>query len=281
MFLFFIYGIFLVVKEMETYQFDFKKSFGQNFLKDVNIVQKIARSADIKEPSLVIEIGPGAGILTKELSKLAGQVLAYEIDHRLETILDYELKNCSNIDIIYDDFLNRNLKEDLKKYQYENLYVVSNLPYYITTPIITKIIDEGIDVEKIVVMIQKEVGDRFSAKPNSKDYNSLTVFLNYHFDVQKLFLVSRNQFVPKPNVDSVVVSLTKKKEKLLLLDSKQFFQLVRDSFRFKRKTLKNNLKNYDLEKIEQVLEKHNMNLTVRAEQIPLEVFVEISNQLSC
>lgn len=264
---------------METYQFDFKKSFGQNFLKDINLVKKIVRSAEIKENSLVIEIGPGAGILTKELSLVAKKVLAFEIDKRLETILDHTLKDNSNVDIIYDDFLNRNLKDDLEKYNYDHLYVVSNLPYYITTPIITKLINEQIDVDKIVVMVQKEVGDRFVAKPKTKDYNSLTVFLNYYFDIQKLFLVSRNQFVPKPNVDSVVVALTKKEQQYKLKDSNLFFTLVRDSFKYKRKTLKNNLKNYDLTKIEQILNKYHMDLSVRAEQIPLEVFVEISNSL--
>lgn len=265
---------------METYQFDFKKSLGQNFLKDVNLVQKIVKSADIQGNSLVIEIGPGAGIMTKELGKVATQVLAFEIDRRLENFLDYELKDYSNIEIIYDDFLNRDLQEDLKKFQYDNLYVVSNLPYYITTPIITKLIEEKIQVQKIVVMVQKEVGNRFTAKPKTKEYNSLTVFLNYHFDIQKLFTVSRELFVPKPNVDSLVVSLEKKKSQLPVDNEVFFFQIVRDSFKYKRKTLRNNLKNYDLIKIEQVLSQYHMDLSARAEQLPLEIFVEISNALS-
>lgn len=264
---------------MEENNFNFKKSFGQNFLKDINLVKKIVNSAEIKEKSLVIEIGPGAGILTKELANVADKVLAYEIDTRLEEILDKNLKEYQNIDIIYDDFLNRNVKEDLKNYSYEHLYVVSNLPYYITTPIITKIIEEKIELERIVIMVQKEVGDRFAAKVGTKEYNSLTVFLNYYFDIKKLFIVNRNNFVPKPNVDSIIVSLNKKEERISLDNPTKFFQLVRDSFKYKRKTLRNNLKNYDLGKIEQVLNKHHLTLSVRAEQLPLEIFIEISNNI--
>lgn len=265
---------------MENYSFEFKKSLGQNFLKEDSIVKKIVSCANIKEKTLVIEIGPGAGALTKVLSKQAQNVLAYEIDSRLEIILDKELLHHENVKIIFDDFLKRNIKKDLENYSYDHLYVVANLPYYITTPIITKLIDEKIDVEKIVVMIQKEVGDRFTAKPGSKDYSSLTVFLNYYFDIKKEFLVSRNNFIPKPNVDSVVVSLTKKENNTTVLDEELFFQLVRNSFRFKRKTLKNNLKGYNLELIEQVLKKKGFDLTVRSEQLPLEVFIEIANHLS-
>lgn len=265
---------------MKNYQFEFKKSFGQNFLKDYNIVQKIVRSADIKANSLVIEIGPGGGALTQELSKFANKVLAYEIDTRLESILDVNLKSCNNVDIIYDDFLNRDLKQDLLNYTYEHLYVVSNLPYYITTPIITKIITEEINVEKIVVMVQKEVGDRFGAKPGSRDYNSLTVFMNYYFDIDKLFIVNRNSFIPKPNVDSIIISLTKKDSIFKVVDRDLFFKLIRDSFKYKRKTLRNNLKGYNLEIVEKVLVNHHLDLSVRAEQLPLNVFVDISNELA-
>ena len=141
-------------------------------------------------------------------------------------------------------------------------------------------IDANIDLEKIVVMVQKEVADRFCAKPGSRDYGSITVFLNYYFDMKKEFLVSRNCFNPKPNVDSMIISLNHKDSLLPLKDSKLFFDVVRDSFRFKRKTLKNNLKNYDLLAIETVLKKYNFDLNVRSEQLPLEVFVDISNCLA-
>ncbi len=265
---------------MNDYSFTFKKSLGQNFLKEDSIASKIVSCANIEENTLVIEIGPGAGALTKKLSPKAKTVLAYEIDSRLEMILDKELLHYENVDMIFDDFLKRDIKKDLEKYHYDHLYVVANLPYYITTPIITKLIDDKIEVEKIVVMIQKEVGDRFAAKPGSKDYSSLTVFLNYYFDIKKEFLVSRNNFVPKPNVDSIVISLTKKKDQYQIENEELFLQLVRDSFRFKRKTLKNNLKGYNLEKVEQILKQNGLDLSVRSEQLSLEIFIKIANYLS-
>ena len=263
---------------MDLKEFEFKKSFGQNFIKEKSVINNIVDKANIMENSLVIEIGPGAGALTSELVNIS-KVLAYEIDTRLKDYLEEEFKD-KPVDFIFDDFLNRNVSEDIKKYNYKHLYVVANLPYYITTPIINKIIEEHLDVEKIVVMVQKEVGDRFSAKPGSKEYNSLTVYLNYYFDIKKLFVVSRNVFVPKPNVDSVVVELSKKKERLPLKNEELFFKLVRDSFQYKRKNLRNNLKGYDLEKIEKVLLKYGYDLTVRAEALSLDIFVDISNFLS-
>lgn len=264
---------------MNKNDFNFKKKFGQNFLTDSTIPKKIVDTADILEDSLVIEIGPGAGALTKFLSTKAKQVLCYEIDETLENILDQELLGLNNVSVIFDDFLKRDIRKDLEKYEYSHLYVVANLPYYITTPIITRLVEEEIGVEKIVVMIQKEVADRFCAKPGTKEYGSITVFLSYFFDLKKEFLVSRNLFIPKPNVDSIVISLTKKKNQLVLKDSELFFKLVRDSFRFKRKTLRNNLKGYDLQKIEDILKKYHFDLTVRAENLSLETFVDISNNL--
>lgn len=264
---------------MDKKDFNFKKKFGQNFLKDDSIPRKIVECSNILEDSLVIEIGPGAGALTKFLVKHAKQVLCYEIDTTLEDILDNELIDYNNVDIIYDDFLKRDVLKDIEKYEYKNLFVVANLPYYITTPIITKLIENGVDVEKIVVMIQKEVADRFGAKPKTRDYGSITVFLNYYFDIKKEFFVSRNCFIPKPNVDSIVISLTKRKEKLEVENKELFFKLVRDSFHYKRKTLRNNLKGYNLIKVEDILKKYNYDLSVRAEELALDVFVDISNNL--
>lgn len=264
---------------MDLQSFEFKKSFGQNFIKEKNVICNIVDHANIEEDSLVIEIGPGAGALTQELVKHANFVLAYEIDERLKEHLTETFKD-ENIVFIFDDFLNRNVKKDIEKYKYKNIYVIANLPYYITTPIITKIIEEKIDIKKIVVMVQKEVGDRFAAKPSSKEYNSLTVYLNYYFTIKKLFIVSRNVFVPKPNVDSIVVELSKNEEQIPLQNEDLFFKLVRDSFQYKRKNLKNNLKAYDLTKIEAVLKNHGYDLTVRAEQLSLEIFIEMSNALA-
>ena len=259
--------------------FEFKKSLGQNFLTDKNILKKIVDVSDIKDNSLVIEIGPGSGNLTKEIAKISNKVLCYEIDKRLESILKENLKEFNNIDIIFDDFLKRNINKDLENYKYNNLYVIANLPYYITTPIIEKLINSKLNFKQITIMVQKEVGDRFAAIPKTKDYNSLTVYLNYYFNIKKEFIVSRNAFIPKPNVDSIVITL-KRKDKLLYLKDKDLFnKLLKDSFRYKRKTIKNNLNNYDLKKIEEILKNYNFNLTSRAEEIPLEIFVEIVNYL--
>lgn len=264
---------------MNTKDFNFKKKYGQNFLRDNSIPRKIVDVSKIPDNTLVIEIGPGAGALTKELAKVAKQVLCYEIDESLEDILDQVLLEYTNVSVIYDDFLKRNVLEDLNNHDYEHLYVIANLPYYVTTPIITQLVTSNLEIEKIVVMVQKEVADRFCAKPVSREYGSITVFLNYYFDLKKEFLVSKNCFVPKPNIDSMIISLTRKKELLPLKDSTLFFNLIRDSFRFKRKTLRNNLKGYDLMKIEQTLKNYHFDLSVRAEELPLEVFVDISNNL--
>jgi dimethyladenosine transferase len=257
-------------------QHNFKKKFGQNFLTDENIIKKIIATASVEKDSLVIEIGPGSGMLTKELNKIS-KVLAYEIDLELEDRLG--MLNLENTTIIFDDFLKRDIKEDLEKYDYKKLYVVANLPYYITTPILTKLIETNLDIEKIVIMVQKEVADRFTSLPKNKDYGSITVFLNYYFSIKREFIVSRKCFIPSPNVDSAVISLNKRNNRNLATDENKFFKLVRDSFQFKRKTLKNNLKNYDLSNIEKTLKKHNMTLTTRAEEISLDIFINISNNL--
>lgn len=259
--------------------FNFKKKYGQNFLKDKNKVKKIVDSANIKDNSLVIEVGPGGGILTTELSLKADNVLCYEIDLELKPILENKFSK-NNVKIIFDDFLNRNIENDIEKYNYDNLYFISNVPYYITTPILMKLINSSLNFDKIVIMVQEEVGERFSAKPNSKDYSSITVFLNYYFDVKKEFKVNRLEFNPVPNVDSEVISFTRKKELLKLKDKELFFKLVKDSFKFKRKNIKNNLKGYNLDIIERILKSNNLDLTSRAEQLPIEVFVEMSNELS-
>lgn len=264
---------------LDEYNFTFKKKFGQNFLKDQNILDKIVNKSEVDKDTLVIEIGVGAAALTKTVAPNAYKVLGYEIDTTLKPILEDKLKEYNNIDIIYDDFLNRNVNEDIKKYNYKKLYVIANLPYYITTPIITKLIDDNVNVDKMVVMVQKEVGDRFNAKPDTKNYNSLTVFLNYYFNINKLMDVSRKCFVPEPNVDSVIIELKRKETKYNVKNEKIFFKLVRDAFTHKRKNLRNNLKGYDLEKIENVLKEYNLDLNVRAEHLTIDQFINISNEL--
>ena len=264
---------------LEKHGFSLKKKFGQNFIVDENIIDAIINKSGVDKNTLVIEIGPGAGSLTYKLALSSGNVLCYEIDTTLKELLQENISECNNVEIIFKDFLQANIKEDLKKYDYDKIFVVANLPYYITTPIIVKIIEDDIPVDKLVVMVQKEVGDRFKAVPGSKDYGSLSVFLNYYFDVKKLMDVSCNVFLPKPNVDSIVVEFKKKENLLELKDRELFFKLIRDSFSQKRKTIRNNLKGYNLEVVETVLNKYGYNLTVRAEQLPLEIFVNLANSL--
>ena len=259
--------------------FEFKKSFGQNFIKDDNIIRNIIKYANIDKDTLVIEVGPGGGSLSKYIVPLSKYSIFYEIDDRLKDNLYLLLKDCSNYNIIFNDFLKENVKEEVSKIDYKKLYLVANLPYYITTPIITKLIDEDILPDKIVIMVQKEVASRISAKVDSKDYGSLTVFLNYYYDIRKLFDVSRNCFVPKPNVDSAVIEMNLKNNRKIINNMSLFKRLVKDSFQFKRKNLRNNLKKYDLSKVDQVLKRHNFDLSCRAENLDLDIFIEIANSL--
>ena len=265
---------------LEQNNFNFKKKFGQNFIVDENIINNIVTKSLIDKETLVIEIGPGAGSLTAKLAESSKQVLCYEIDTTLKEILNENLKQYNNVDIIYQDFLEADVINDIKKYNYNKLYIVANLPYYITTPIIINVIEKKLNVDKMVVMVQKEVVDRFKANVGTKDYNSLSIYLNYYFNVKKIMDISRNIFIPKPNVDSIVVEFTKKENSYNLKNEELFFKLIRDSFTQKRKTIRNNLKNYDLNTIEEILKKHNQDLNTRAEQITIETFVEIANNLT-
>lgn len=264
---------------MEKYSVKFKKKFGQNFLKEVNTVKKIVQTAGIQKSSLVIEVGPGGAIMTRELASVADYVLAYEIDTDLKEELFTRLDGITNVDVKFMDFLTSNIEEDIKKYPVDHIYFVSNVPYYITTPILMKIMNSNVPFEKIVMMVQKEVGDRFSTNPGNREYGSITVLLHYFYEVKKEFLVSRKQFVPEPNVDSVIVSFTEKKDKLLLKDFELFQKLIWDSFQYKRKNLRNNLKGYDLNIVNEVLKKYGYDLNVRAEQLSVEIFVDIANAI--
>ena len=262
-------------------EFKFKKKFGQNFLQNKAVIDKIAKVALVKPGSLIIEVGPGSGNLTVALAELHkdSNILAYEIDNNLEDILSVRLKDYNNVKVLFSDFLKADIALDVREYSYNNIYFVSNVPYYITTPILFKLIDSNLAFEKIVMMVQKEVGDRFCSKVSTKDYGALTVILNYFFDVRKEFIVDRNQFYPRPNVDSVVVSFSRKEKLEELVDKAFFIKLVHDSFQFRRKTLRNNLKKYDLELLESVLNKYGYDLSVRAEALDYKIFVEMANTL--
>lgn len=257
--------------------FEFKKSLGQNFMKDENVINKIVDSAKLDKDTLMIEIGPGAGSLSKKTVPLAGFSILYEIDTRLKDILESNLSEYDNKKIIFGDFLAQDVASDIALYNYKKVYVVANLPYYITTPIITKLMNEILP-DKIIILIQDEVANRLSAKVGTKDYGMISVLLGSRYDIKKLFKVSRNCFVPVPNVDSAVISL-EKHSKYDIKDTNKFEKLIKDSFKYKRKNLRNNLKEYDLNLIENILNKNNYSLGDRAEDVSVEVYVEIANYL--
>ncbi len=256
-------------------EFVFKKKYGQNFLTNQTIINKIVQSIEPTNKDLIIEIGPGAGALSKRLKQYGTHLICYEIDQETRLYLD-ELED-EHTHIIYDDFLKRDIMSDIRAYDCNRIFVIGNLPYYITTPIISKIITDKIPIYEAVFMVQKEVAERFVAKPNHREYGAITVFLNAYFHVSKLFDVSKNYFIPKPKVESAVVKFTAKTEKAEI-DYSKFSKIVKDSFQFKRKTLKNNLKQYDTEKIEEILKKNGYSLDHRAEEIPFSVFIEIASK---
>lgn len=256
-------------------KFNYKKSLGQNFLMDKNKINQIIESIEVGKNDLIVEIGPGAGAITKELVKKNCDVLCFEIDIRLKDILSKI--DSDKLKIVYQDFLTINLSDYIDYSKYKKIIFVGNLPYYITTAIINKIIDYN-HADEIVIMVQKEVAERFMAKPNSKKYNSLSVFLQYHFNIEKVCNVSKNCFEPIPKVDSTVIKF-KKSNKYKVNNETVFYKLIKDSFTQKRKNLKNNLKSYDLIKIENILKKINKDLTYRAESLTIEDFILISNEL--
>ena len=253
-----------------------KKNLGQNFLIDKNVITKINNSIGAKSDDLIIEIGPGMGALTKELKIKNAHLLCYEIDNDLKNYLEPLID--SKTKIIWGDFLTCDILKAIENIKYHNLYIVGNLPYYITTPIIKRIIDLKLDIEEMVFMVQDEVADRFTAQPKSKDYGSITLFLKYYFELEKLFKVSKNSFNPVPKVESAVIMFKKRIKKPNVIEDK-YFKLIKDSFKYKRKTLKNNLNGYDFSKVKEILMKYNIEENVRAEEIPEEVFIDIANNL--
>lgn len=253
---------------------NFKKKFGQNFLNNELILDKIINLFEVDKNSKIIEVGPGSGALTKKLLTKDVNVTAFEIDESLKQFLD-KIDN-NNLNVVYQDFLTVNLNEYFSNE--DKLYFVANIPYYITTPIITKFIDDNFIPEVMILMVQKEVGERLSAKVSTKDYGAITAILNYYFDISYEFTVERNNFYPIPNVDSCIIKLNKKDIKNNF-DFDKYKKFVNDTFKQKRKNLKNNLKEYDLELIEKVLSKYNLNLSNRAEDLSYEVFIDIVNSL--
>lgn len=272
------------VKEiLGRYGFEFSKSLGQNFLIDGNIVRKISEIADITDKDCVLEIGPGIGTLTEELALNAKKVVAVEIDEKLLPILDETLQAYDNVEIIHGDILNM----DIIKIIDENMdggpiKVVANLPYYVTTPIIAKLLEEESNIHSIVVMVQKEVGERIVASPGSKQYGSLSVFVNFYTYPEIGMKVPKTVFMPQPKVDSVIIKL-KMKEKLPKVDREVFFKVVKSAFGKRRKTILNALSSGELgiekKTMREVLESLNIPTDIRAENLKIEDFIKISQTL--
>lgn len=252
-----------------------KKKFGQNFLIDSNIVDNIAKNAcDIN--SKTIEIGPGLGALSEMLLKYSKSVDAYEIDKDMYAILNNSIKD-ERFKVYLEDFLDT----DLDIYNGEPVRVCSNLPYYVTTPILFKLFNSNLDIRKITVMVQKEVGDRFKAPVGSIDYNALSIIVQYLFDVKQEMNVSKNVFYPSPKVDSVVISFTPKIERNFEYE-KGLFTFVENCFKNRRKTLNNNLKQFlDGETISKIYTTLNLSENVRAQELDLNMFLkmyEVANE---
>ncbi|WP_219967837.1 16S rRNA (adenine(1518)-N(6)/adenine(1519)-N(6))-dimethyltransferase RsmA [Streptococcus gordonii] len=273
---------------LERHGFTFKKSFGQNFLTDTNILQKIVDTAEIDKKVNVIEIGPGIGALTEFLAENAAEVMAFEIDDRLVPILADTLRDFDNVTVINQDILKVDLAQYIAEFKNPDLpiKVVANLPYYITTPILMHLIESGIPFSEFVVMMQKEVADRISAQPNTKAYGSLSIVVQYYMTAKVAFIVPRTVFVPAPNVDSAILKMVRREQPAVeVQDEKFFFKVSKASFVHRRKTLWNNLTSYFGKseevktKLERALEKADLVANVRGEALDLAAFARLSDAL--
>lgn len=273
---------------LERHGFTFKKSFGQNFLTDANILQKIVDTAAIDKAVNVIEIGPGIGALTEFLAEAAAEVRAFEIDDRLIPILAATLSRFDNVTVVNQDILKTDLKEQIKQFKNPNLpiKVVANLPYYITTPILMHLIESKIPFSEFVVMMQKEVADRISALPNTKAYGSLSIAVQYYMTAKVSFIVPRTVFVPAPNVDSAILKMVRRpRPAVTVKDEDFFFKLVKASFTHRRKTLWNNLTGYFgkseevKERLVTALQEADLSPSIRGEALDLIAFARLSDAL--
>lgn len=229
---------------LDKHGFSFKKSLGQNFLIDTNILHRIADHADISSETGVIEVGPGIGALTEQLAKRAKKVVAFEIDQRLLPILADTLSPYQNVSIIHEDILKADVRKVIEEEfaDCKEIVVCANLPYYVTTPIIMKLLEDRLPLQRIVVMLQKEVADRIAASPSTKEYGSLSIAVQYYTEAKTVMSVPKTVFVPQPNVDSAVIRLERRNSPQVQVQNEDyFFQVVRGSFVQRRKTILNNL----------------------------------------
>ena len=273
---------------LERHGFTFKKSFGQNFLTDTNILQKIVDTAEIDDQVNVIEIGPGIGALTEFLAERAAEVMAFEIDHRLVPILADTLRDFDNVTVVNEDILKVDLAQHIQNFKNPNLpiKVVANLPYYITTPILMHLIESGIPFSEFVVMMQKEVADRISAQPNTKAYGSLSIAVQYYMTAKVAFIVPRTVFVPAPNVDSAILKMVRRPEPAVAVEDESFFfKVSKASFTHRRKTLWNNLTGYFgkteevKDKLIKALDQAGLSPSVRGEALSLAEFAGLADAL--
>ncbi|MFD2444319.1 16S rRNA (adenine(1518)-N(6)/adenine(1519)-N(6))-dimethyltransferase RsmA [Bacillus sp. CGMCC 1.16607] len=273
---------------LEKYGFSFKKSLGQNFLIDTNILNRIVDHAELSSDSGAIEIGPGIGALTEQLAKRSKKVVAFEIDQRLLPILKDTLSPYPNVKVIHQDILKADVRSVMEEEfsEMKDVMVVANLPYYVTTPIIMKLLEDQLPIRGIVCMLQKEVADRISAKPGTKEYGSLSIAIQYYTEAETVMIVPKTVFVPQPNVDSAVIRLTKRMTPVVeVKDENFFFQVTRASFAQRRKTLLNNLVSQlpngkeKKETILSVLEEVQIEPTRRGETLSIEEFGRLSDGL--
>ncbi len=275
------------IQVIQKYQFAFQKKFGQNFLIDPHVLDKIIAAAQISKDDCVLEIGPGIGTLTQYLAENARQVVAVEIDSNLIPILEETLKDYPNVTVINEDILKVDMEGLAKEYnQGRPIKVAANLPYYITTPIIMSLFEQQVPVDNITVMVQKEVADRMQAGPGSKDYGALSLAVQYYASPYIVANVPPNCFIPRPNVGSAVIRLTRHKEPpVKVKDEKLMFRLIRASFNQRRKTLQNSLNNspelsYTKEQIGQAIGSLGLGATVRGEALTLEQFGALADYFS-
>lgn len=269
--------------DLKKHNFHFKKKLGQNFINDDHLLNKIVAAAEVSAEDVVIEIGPGAATLTAALAKKAKQVIAVEIDKDLYPIINERMAEFENFELVGGDAMKVDFDELAAKYGVKRYKIVANLPYYITTPIVMRLLEEGFRTERIVIMVQKEVAERFLAKAGTKAYGAITVALNYYGEVTRAFNVPRSMFTPRPEVDSAVVCIKCWQEKpFQAIDEKLWRSLVKAAFSQRRKTLNNALKtlNFPAEVLKAALAEANIDPSRRGETLSVEEFVRLANILS-